>query len=142
MIKWNQNESEKTRKQITNFATLNVRGCNSEEQLTALAMDALNYNIKVLTISETHIPKEEEIYEIKVENKHGKKEDFVLHTSNQDKNTHHGLGILVNKNLEPTFKEINNRISTVTIKEKNIIITVIAVYAPTSSNCNKELNLR
>ena len=80
----------KKQKQITNFATLNVRGCNSEEKLTALAMDALNYNIKVLTISETHIPEAEEIYEIKVENEYGKKEDFVLHTSNEDKNSHHG----------------------------------------------------
>ena len=58
---------------ITNFATLNVRGCKSTEELRKLAMDALNYNTKIITISETHIPLEEEIYEISVENKSGKK---------------------------------------------------------------------
>ena len=79
---------------------------------------------------------------IKVENEYGKKEDFVLHTSNEDKNSHHGLGILVSKNLAPTFKKINNRISTVMIKENNITTTIIAIYAPTPSNCNREPKLR
>ena len=129
-------------KQITNFATLNVRGCNSREQLMDIAMDATKYKTKVLTISETHIPYSEDVYEIETENEHGKKMEYIFYASNKDKNHYHGIGILVNKTLNPMFKKINERISIVTIKENNTNTTVIAVYAPTNSNCDKTPQIR
>ena len=138
----NMNSKKKKRKLLTNFGTINVRGCNTEEKLGNLAMDALNYNVKVLTVSETHIPIEEEMYEIQVENEQGKKAEYVFYTSNKDGNTHHGIGILIHKDLKPTFEKINERIAIATIKEKNIKISIIAIYAPTSSNCVKEPKLR
>ena len=128
---------------ITNFATLNVRGCKSTEELRKLAMDALNYNTKIITISETHIPLEEEIYEISVENKSGKKGTYVIYTVNSKGNHHHGVGILVEKNLNPTFTKVTERICTATIiYNNNLFITVVATYAPTTSNCDKEPKIR
>ena len=68
--------------------------------------------------------------------------EYTLHLSNKKGNTHHGIGILIHKDLKSTFRKITDRISMVTIKEKNLIISIIAVYAPTSSNCDKNPKLR
>ena len=91
---------------IRNIATLNVRGISKDDDKFTLVEDAIKYKIDILTLSE-----EECLYELESENN-----SYVIYSRKEAENHHHGVGFLIKKELEPTFKRISERIATATIQ--------------------------
>ena len=83
----------------------NVRGCNKSEQKLTLLEDMISYDLDILGITETHIPQH-----ITVENLNKDKHQFVLFSVNNEGDTNHGVGFIIKKNINPTFKKITDRI--------------------------------
>ena len=90
-----------------NVGTLNVRGCKARYQKQIVANEALDYDLDVLGLSETHI-KGEGLEEIRAFQK-DKYRDYLMYTGS-DNNKHHGVGLLINKELDPSFTRISDRI--------------------------------
>ena len=123
---------------VNNIGTLNVRGIGDDDDKFALVEDADKYKLDILTLSETHIPEEECLYDIES----AEKKEYVLYGCNDDGNHHHGVGFLIRKELEPDFKRISGRIAQATIQMSKRKIHIIAIYAPTLQNCEKDPTMR
>ena len=80
--------------------TLNVRGCKKERQIQEVAEDALRYKLQILGITETHTGKDDEEEKIIIKYKEVKQE-FTFYQVGT--NTHHGVGILIRKEMCPRF---------------------------------------
>ena len=65
---------------VKNIGTLNVRGIGDDEDKFTLAEDADKYKLDILTISETHIPEEECLYEIESE----ERQSYILYGCNEE----------------------------------------------------------
>ena len=112
---------------VKTIGNLNVRGIGEDEDKFLLAEDAYKYNIDVLTLSETHIPDEECLYEFESE----ERQRYILYGCNEEGNHHHGVGFLIKSEFEPNFKRISGRIAQATIQMTQRKIHIISVYAPT-----------
>lgn len=115
-----------------NFGTLNVRGCKTDYTKNILIKDAKTYNIDILAISETHILGDGL-------EQHG---EYILYHVGSSKHTHHGTGIIIKKELKPSFKKISDRICQANIKLKHCRLVIISVYAPTLEVSEKKPELR
>ena len=120
-----------------NVGTLNVRGCKQTGQIQAVAEDALRYKIGILGITETHTGKDN--VEVDVTAKYEKqKQDYVFYQVG--KNIHHGVGLLIKKEMCPVFKKISDRICKAMIKTENDdhVIIILCAYAPTMEVSEKD----
>ena len=106
------------------IGTLNVRGCHSNHKLEMLIQDFRKYKLDIIGITETHIPVSEELIE---------SSEYTIFTVNKEKNIHHGVGIVVKKDLNPNFIKLTDRICKTTVKVDSRKLHVISVYAPTTS---------
>ena len=129
-------DNKNSRIKKLNIGTLNVRGCKEKDQKETVIKDALKYNLDILSITETHIKEELLIdnFNVVVNNQ---QENFTFFSCNQDKNSYGGIGFIIKKELNPTFRVINNRIcqANITIEDRKLI--VICTYAPTLQKCEK-----
>ena len=122
---------------VGNIATLNVRGINNDNDKLVLVQDAAKYKADIIALSETHIPQEECLYEIR-----GEKGSYILYSCNKAENTYHGVGFLIRKELEPDFKRITERIAIAVIQMKTRKIHIVAVYAPTLQTSERDPDIR
>ena len=123
--------------EVLNFGTFNVRGCKEIFQQEILANDLERYNIQICGIQETHIPSNgiNELFS----NLEGRtRSNYLFYHVNEEKDTHKGVGLIINKDLKPCFKKITDRICQARIDLKNKDLYVISVYAPTSSASKQE----
>lgn len=68
---------------------------------------------------------------------------WQLYTVNEKDNYHHGVGIVIEKELNPKFKKINNRICRAEIKiNKNRKLYFISAYAPTAQVSKKNPKIK
>ena len=118
---------------------LNVRGIGDDDNKLTLVEDADKHKIDILTLSETHIPEEECLYEIELA---GKKQ-YILYGCNDDGNHHQGVGFLIKKELEPDFKRIillfyfpNGTHIHEYSTDLMFLITFLSLYAQKLLNCN------
>ncbi len=94
-----------------NIGALNVRGCQEKHQQTIIAKDDLRNDLDIIGISETHLKGQglEEIHTTINDNKDAPKHgDYLLFYTGSETNTHHGIGLLINKHLEPNFERISD----------------------------------
>ena len=133
-----------TRINMVNFASLNVRGIQSDLEKKNLARDLKNYEIDIAAIQETHL---------KEENGHttiiGNKKNYDLFYVSNGNNAYHGVGIAVSSNLRCRFQRISDRICKITsdntedgkqnktYKENKPKLVFIAAYSPTLPACIK-----
>ena len=113
-----------------NFGTLNAKGIKSithndgslSLDLDRIIQDINKNNIDVLAIQETHLG----------EKVHQQKENGYLgFFTNDEGNRYHGAGILIKKELNPTFSRISARVCTARFKlNNNRNILFISGYAP------------
>ena len=131
-------KDNKNNVQTINFGTVNVCGCQNLHEKETLAKDAANFKIHALGVSETHIktaqPQLEQI-SVCVENKNI---NYLFYYCGN--NTYHGIGILIRKDLNPSFSKVNARICTSNFSLGDRKVHVIAAYAPTLSVCEKHPN--
>ena len=102
-----------------NVGTLNVRGCKARYQKQIVANDALNYDLDILGLSGTHI-KGEGLEEIRAFQK-DKHRDYLMYYTGSDNNKHHGVGLLINKELDPSFTKISDRICVAKVVTKDAV---------------------
>ena len=85
--------------------------------------DLQKYDIQVAGIAETHIIGEG-LKSISVN-----KDKYKLYHVGD--NSHHGVGIIVDENLNPSFGKVSERICSASLVIDNHKINIISVYAPT-----------
>ena len=111
-----------------------MRGIKTDEEGEALATDAINYDLHILAITETH--SEEDTYEdITIKDENGTIHKYLLYATNK-------TGLLIRKDLNPTIKKITDRICTAKIQLKDHNLLFISAYAHTLEKSEKEPNLR
>ena len=130
----NSNSTNNKCKQL-NVGTLNVRGCKARYQKQIVANDALNYDLAILGLSETHI-KGNGLEEIRAFQK-DKYHEYLMYYTGSDNNKHHGVGLLINKELDPSFMRISDRICVAKVVTKDRSILAISAYAPTLTTSEK-----
>ena len=103
-----QSHNSKNKCKHLNVGSLNVRGCKEHYQKRIVANDAMNYDLDMFGLSETHINGDglEEIRAFQKEKHHY----YLMYYTGSDTNKHHGVGLLINKELNPNFKKISDRI--------------------------------
>ena len=123
---------------MVNFASLSVRGIQSDLEKKNLARDLENYEIDIAAIQETHL---------KEENGHttiiGNKKNYDLFYISNGNHAYHGDGIAVSSNIRCRFQRISGRIGKITSdntedgkenktnKANKPKLVFIAAYAPT-----------
>lgn len=107
-----------------NIGTINVRGLTSKFKEETLIEDIRKYNLDITTVTETHIKEEEDL------RKYNKYTGFFV---NENNNRHHGCGIIIKEELNPTFKKLHARICTAKLKLKTNHLHVISAYFPANS---------
>ena len=122
----------KTNKKTINFGTLNVRGL--KKNIENVYNDMKSYDLDLCAIQETHDPETENLLD---------NNNYVIYTTNEDKNRYHGVGIIARKNLNPVFNRISNRICTATVnlKDKTKVL-FISAYAHTQATTRHDPTLR
>ena len=112
-----------------NIGTLNVRGCKTKEERKTVCKDAYQYHLQALAITETHMLGEKDIETIKI-----KDTEFILYSNGiiESENSFTGVGVIVDKDLNPDFERINDRIckAELNIDIDHKLVLIIA-YAPT-----------
>ena len=128
-----------------NVGTLNIRGCKDPYDRSILAKDVLRYDLQILGVQETHLKHQnnqgfENIVALLDLPKRSRTYNFFYCGS--DKNTHHGVGLLINSALNPTFNRISDRICSAKIQLKSRCLYVICGYAPTLTKSEENPKLR
>ena len=116
-----------------NVGTLNVQGCREKIKQQCIIEDMAKYDLQILALTETHIL-EEDVSSVVA--KHGSTERRykVYHGGIQGKNKHTGTGFVIEESLNPRFKRVTDRISTVSfLLNKDHFVNIIAAYAPTQT---------
>ena len=120
-----------------NLGTFNTQRCTKQVKQKQLCQDAFKYNLQILGITETAITKESKK---KVKIKYGNKteEYYMYHGGIEDENNNAtGVGIIIQKDLEPTFKRITDRICKAELKLGKYKATIIVAYAPTQKRSDE-----
>ena len=125
-----------------NFGTLNVRGFKKIEhndksrslQLQPIIADINKHSLDVLAVQETHFG--EAVYK-------QKEKDYTGFFVNEDKNFHHGAGIIIRNKFKPNFQKISPRVCSATFKlDNNKPILFICGYAPHETLSKKHPHLK
>ena len=111
------------------IGTWNTRGLLEESKLKALERDLNRYNLDILTVQETHRRGTDRILIGK---------NYTLYHTGPTTHSHHGVGIIVKNQYKGNFRIISDRICHLDIELSNRDkLTIIAAYAPTLTNSNK-----
>lgn len=86
-----------------NVGSFNVRGCKEEYQQQTLINDIEKYRIQICGIHETLL-NGNGIFQI-TPNIKNSKNMYVFYHVNEDINSHHGVELIVNKQLNPSLKK-------------------------------------
>ena len=98
-----------------------------EDKKKQFATDFENYKLDLLCIQETHLRGTSTL------NLKGKKGKFLeLFYTGPENHSHHGVGILIEKNKKAFFKRITDRICYVKLIDEKV--AVVCAYAPTNAN--------
>ena len=125
-----------------NFGTLNVRGFKKIEHndksrslhLQPIIADINKHSLDVLAVQETHLG--EAVYS-------QKEKDYTGFFVNEDKNKHHGAGIIIRNKFKPNFQKISARVCSATFKlDNNKPILFICGYAPHETLAKKQPQLK
>ena len=117
-------------KRKLNIACLNVRGCRQDYKRRTIIDDCKQNDLHILGLSETHVLDTELI-------------NYNKYTMYLCKGTsHHGVGIVVDQSLNPTFKQLSERICQCEIQLVDRKLVAIVAYAPTLSQSEKHPELR
>ena len=121
-----------------NVGTLNVQGCRDEFKQSIILEDALNYDLQVIGLTETHVIDEgTKTFIVKKNNTNRTYELFV--SGIKEHNTYTGTGIAIQSDFRPCFKRITDRISTASFQLNNKYEAhVIVTNAPTHARSQKE----
>ena len=65
-----------------------------------------------------------------------------MYYAGSDTNKHHGVGLLINKELNPSFMKISDRICVAKVVAKDRCILAISAYAPTLNMSEKYPELK
>ena len=84
-----------------NCGTLNVRGIITDEERQTLTQDALQYNLHIVSIPETHLT-EDTMEDITIKDENGEKQSYILYATTK-------TGILTRKDLQPKKDTENKR---------------------------------
>ena len=125
-----------------NVGTLNAQGCRDEFKQSIILEDALNYDLQVTGLTETHVIDEgTKIFTVKKSNTNWTYELFF--SGIKDHNTYTGTGIGIQSDFRPRFKRITDKISTTSfqLKDKHEAHIIVA-YAPTHAQSQKEPQIR
>ena len=126
-----------------NIGTLNTRGISKDFDRKVLAKDALQYDLQACGVQETHLKHQNNLgfedISASISNRTRKYKFFY---TGEDDNKYHGVGLLVNSELNPTFKRVSNRICYAQIQLKNRNLYIVSAYAPTLSVSEKHPHLR
>ena len=113
---------------------MNVRGIKTEKQRKTLAEDAVQQNLHILSITETHL-NEDILDEISVKDENGQNNSYILYATTK-------RGILVRKELQPLITKINDRIFTADVKLKEHKLLFISAYAYTLQKSEEDEKTR
>ena len=113
-----------------NCGTLNVRGIITDEERQTLTQDALQYNLHIVSIPETHLT-EDTMEDITIKDENGEKQSYILYATTK-------TGILTRKDLQPKIQKINERICSAVITLKDHKLHYISAYAPTLDKSEKD----
>ena len=70
-------------------------------------------------------------------NTYKKKKGFLGFFCNSENNRHHGTGIVIRENLDPTFTRVSPRVCSASFTNKNTHFLFVSGYAPHESLSNK-----
>ena len=108
------------------IGTFNTQGCKNEKKRYSIALDAENYRLDILALAETHV-EEQYIEEIRTEKKTYK----VYHNGIEGDNKFSGVGMLIDSQVDASFKRITDRICSAEVNlSKSKKLVVIVAYAP------------
>ena len=126
-----------------NIGTLNTRGISKDFDRKVLAKDALKYDLQACGVQETHLKHQNNLglEDISASISY-KTRKYKFFYTGEDDNKYHGVGLLVNSELNPTFKRVSNRICYAQIKLKERNLYIVSAYAPTLSVSEKQPHLR
>ena len=107
--------NQKGRKKTLIVGSLNVRGIRGEKRSKKQIADGIQrYKIDIMGIQEHHF-KGTGVTEIRST---GNKDRYELFYTGPNDNKHHGVGIIVRKDLKADYKEITEKMCVATIKLK------------------------
>ena len=86
-----------------------MRGCKDSNKRQTIVEDCYLNDIQILGFQETHMDSNG------IEKYTSKEKTYILYHCGEAGNKYHGVGIIVEENLKPTFKQINARICLCTI---------------------------
>ena len=116
--------------QKLNIGCLNVRGCQNLEERKTLIEDCQKYELQIFAVSETQLAGTSLEQHVTSDKDNTTTKYAFFHTGSDD-NTHHGVGLIIDQDLSPTFKRISDRICAASINLVNHKLIVISAYAPT-----------
>ena len=129
--------------------TSNPQGVPSEFDRKCLSTDAFKYDLQVLGVSETHSRMNEqgegqlEEYQAKIfDGKGFKRRDYLFFCTGPTDSSHHGVGLMIQKDLNPNFDVVSERICHASINLPKNKLHVISAYAPTLNNSEKDEKVR
>ena len=119
-----------------NFGTLNVNGLTKIQHndgsqslnLSNILSDINKNKIDAIGIQESHLGEVEYLQ---------KEPGYLCYFVNDAKNRHHGTGIVIRENYNPTFKRISARVCTATFTHDKKHFLFISGYAPHETLANK-----
>ena len=116
---------------VLNAGTLNVQGCRDEYKQRIILEDALNCDLQVIGLTQIHVIDEgTKTFTVKKNNTNRTYELFFSGIKNH--NTYSDTGIAIQSDFRPCFKQITDRISTVSFQlNDKYEVHVIVAYAPT-----------
>ena len=132
--------NQKGRKNTLIVGSLNARGIRKEKDQKQLADDMQTYKIDIMGIQEHHL-KGTGVIEIRSKEN---KDTYELFNTGPNDNKHHGVGIIVRKDLKEDYKETTENIYVATIKLGKQIrnLKFISTYAPTLEVSENDENIR
>ena len=117
-------------RQKINIGCLNVRGCQNLEERKTLIEDCQKYEFLIWADSDTHLAGTS-LEQHLTSDKQNTTTKYAFFQTGSDDNTHHGVGLIIDQDLPPTFKRISDRICAASINLVNHKLIVISAYAPT-----------
>ncbi len=118
------------------FRQIRPRDAKEQKQCETIIEDCFENNIQILGVSETHHGNRG-LEEYKQENR-----KYSFFYSGKENDSNHGVGIVVEQDLNPTFKQISDRICQAEIRLQKRKLIAISVYAPTLSQSEKQPEVR
>ena len=108
-----------------------MRGFNNLEERKTLIEYCQKYELHIFAVSETHLAGTSLEQHVTSDKDNTTTKLYAFFHTGSDDNTHHGVGLIIDQDLSPTFKRISGRICAASINLVNHKLIVISAYAPT-----------